>query len=144
MNTVELECLISHHVRRFDGVFSSDRLPSKPRLLMSNTQPSNKPGEHWIVIYVDDDGRYGEYFDSFGRAPTGEFKRYMKKHCRRWTYNRQQLQSIASRFCGYYCACYSVLRSRGVDISSFVRYFTGDTGLNDLFVYELICRINNI
>jgi len=51
------------------------------------------PGEHWIAIYVDDDGRYGEYFDSFGRAPTEVFERYMNEHCSEWTFNRKQLQS---------------------------------------------------
>jgi hypothetical protein len=31
-----------------------------------NTDPSTKPGRHWIAIYVDEDGGR-EYFDSFGR-----------------------------------------------------------------------------
>jgi len=39
-------------------------------------------GEHWIAIYVDDDGRYGENFDSLGRAPTRLFERYINEHCR--------------------------------------------------------------
>ena len=52
------------------GVFSSDRLPTKPRLLVCNTDPSDESGEHWIAIYVDDDGHYAEYFDSLGRART--------------------------------------------------------------------------
>ena len=30
-----------------------------------------------ILSYVDDDGRYGEYFDPLGRAPTRVFERYM-------------------------------------------------------------------
>ena len=25
---------------------------------------------HWIAIYVDENGHYGEYFDSLGRVPT--------------------------------------------------------------------------
>ena len=76
-------------------------------------------GEHWVAIYVDVDGRHGEYFDSLGRRPTATFERYMNKHCREWTYNRKQLQSIASRFCGHYCICFCIVRSRGVDMSSF-------------------------
>ena len=42
------------------------------------------PGEHWIAIYVDDDGHYGEYFDSLGRAATRQFEHYMNEHCREW------------------------------------------------------------
>ena len=52
-----------------------------------------------ILSYVDDDGRYGEYFDPLGRAPTRVFERYMNEHCCEWIYSKQ-LQNIASRFCG--------------------------------------------
>ena len=30
-------------------------------LLVCNTDPSHRLGEHWVAIYVDDEGRYGEY-----------------------------------------------------------------------------------
>jgi len=30
-------------------------------------------GGHWIAIYADDDGYYGEHFDSMGFAPTRVF-----------------------------------------------------------------------
>jgi len=56
MNTVNLDRLISRYVKRFDGVFSSDRLPPNPRMLVSNTHPSDKTGEHWVVNYVSNDG----------------------------------------------------------------------------------------
>jgi len=141
MNTHQLESVVRRHGKRFDGVFSSDRLPSQPRLLVSNTDPSDMPGEHWIAIYVDYGGRYGEYFDSLGRRPTDAFERYMDEHCREWTFNCKQLQSITSRFCGHYCACFCILRSRGVDMRRFLRYFTRDTGLNDVVVHELICSL---
>ena len=141
MNTHQLESVVRRHVKRFDGVFSSDRLPSQPRLLVSNTDPSHMPGEHWIAIYVDDDGRYGEYFDSLGRRPTAIFERYMNEHCREWTFNCKQLQSITSRFCGHYCACFCILRSRGISMCRFLHYFSNDTGLNDVVVHELICSL---
>jgi hypothetical protein len=56
MNTREIERFINRdRVCRtsFQGVFSRDTLPSKPRLLICNTDPSDKPGQHWIAIYVD-------------------------------------------------------------------------------------------
>jgi len=59
MNTVDLGRQISRYMRCSDGVFSSDRLPLNLRMLLSNTHPSNKPGEHWVVIYVSDNGDYG-------------------------------------------------------------------------------------
>jgi hypothetical protein len=71
MNTREIERFNRDHVclASFQGVFSRDTLPSKPRLLICNTDPSDKPGQHWIAIYVDKNLR-GEFFDSFGRHPT--------------------------------------------------------------------------
>jgi len=82
MNTYELQRVIGDYVKRFDGVFSCDSLPTKPRLPVCNTDPSTMPGKNWIAIYVDDDGHYGEYFDYIGRAPTPEFELYMNEHCR--------------------------------------------------------------
>ena len=60
--------------------------------MLCNTDKSDEPGEHWIAIYVDDNGRYEEYFDPLGRAPISVFERYMNVHCRDWIYNRKQLQ----------------------------------------------------
>ena len=83
------------------------------------------------------------FFDSFGRPPDDVFDRYMNKHCNKWIYNRNQLQTVASNFCGFYCACYCILISRNIDIPRFVRHYTNDTGLNDLLVHELMCHVLN-
>ena len=57
MNMDEIEeFLRRRRVPNFDGVFSIDTLPDRPRLLVCNTDPSDKPGRHWVAIYVDDDG----------------------------------------------------------------------------------------
>ena len=48
MNTYELERAIGDYVKRFDGVFASDRLPTKPRLLVCNTDPSDMPGDRHL------------------------------------------------------------------------------------------------
>ena len=69
MNTYELQRVIGDYVKRFDGVFSINRLPTKPRIVGVQYRSVNHAREHWIAIYVDDDGHYGEYFDSLGRAP---------------------------------------------------------------------------
>ena len=96
--------LSTTYARDFDGVFSVDTLPDRPRLLVCNTDPSYRPGRHWVAIRAKD-GR-GEYFDSFVRRPGVEFERYMNRHCRYWTFNDKQLQSVVSQFCGHYCICY--------------------------------------
>ena len=41
----------------FDGVYSSDTLKEikeKPNLIICNTDPSNKPGEHWVLFFFSE------------------------------------------------------------------------------------------
>ena len=142
MNTQQIQKLLNADLvcnRLFQGVFSSDTLPFHPRLLISNTDPSYKPGTHWIAIYVDGSG-CGEYFDSFGRPPDKHFECYMNTHRRKWNFNRVQLQSMISSFCGFYCCLFCLLRSRSLNMIGFVNMFTNDTGFNDLIVHSFICN----
>jgi len=88
MSTEEIDRILRYRVRDFDGVFSVDTLSDKPRLLVCNTDASDKPGRHWICMHFEA-GR-GEYFDSFGWRPTANFKRYLNRHCSSWTFNRRQ------------------------------------------------------
>jgi hypothetical protein len=49
MNTLDIERVINDDKTcrgLFQGVFSIDTLPPDPRLLVCNTDPSNKPGKH--------------------------------------------------------------------------------------------------
>ena len=52
MNSQEIDRFLRARLRDFDGVFSVDNLPDDPRLLVCNTDPSDKPGRHWIAIYT--------------------------------------------------------------------------------------------
>jgi hypothetical protein len=56
----------------FTNVLPSDRLPheirKRPRGYILNTDPSDKPGSHWAVMYLTEDGK-GEFGDSYGQAP---------------------------------------------------------------------------
>jgi hypothetical protein len=142
MNTKEIDQFVrGDRASRgiFQGVFSADTLPDKPRLLVCNTDPSSKPGSHWIVIFIDLKGR-GEYFDSFGRKPTTLFENYLNKNCTRWIFNTRQLQSIVSSYCGFYCCFYCMLRCRGFDLTRIVKIFTRDTGFNDSIVRGFVCN----
>jgi len=48
MNSEEIDRSLRARLRDFDGVFGIDNLPDDPRLLVSNTDPSEKPGRHWL------------------------------------------------------------------------------------------------
>jgi len=103
MNTKEIKNALKRKcVKDFDGVFSVDTLPAKPRLLVVNTDSALS---HCVCMYVYN-GR-GEYFDSFGQPPTANFERYLNRHCSFWTFNNK-LQSVISRFSGHYWIYYCV------------------------------------
>ena len=134
MNTRQIDRILKPRGKNYLDAFSSDNLPHETGIFVSNTDPGHLPGTHWIAIYISADRRRGEYFDSFGRAPNRHFKNYMDSHCRYWTHNKRQLQSVASKLCGYYCVLYCLCRFRGIDLISFVNRFTRDTGFNDAIV----------
>ena len=139
MNSDEIDRFLKARLKDFDMVLSVDTLPDDPRLLVCNTDPSDKPGRHWIAIYVDENGR-GEFFDSFGRRPNVDFEHYMNRHCSSWNFNDRQLQSVVSKFCGHYCIYFCILRSSGVDMCKIVRSFSSDNSLNDTLVHAFVCR----
>ena len=57
----------------FKDVYASDKLPRIPKqktlALIANTDPSHKPGQHWVAVFFNKTTVY--YFDSYGRSPTG-------------------------------------------------------------------------
>ena len=81
MNTNEIsECLDIDLVcsKIFYGVYPANKIHKLrilPALIVCNTDTSSTLGEHWIVLYVDENRR-GEYFDSIDRFPTKWFKHF--------------------------------------------------------------------
>ena len=104
MNTIE----ISEYLNRdlicsniFYGVYPANKIPklrSLPALIVCNTDIISMPGEHWIVLYVDEN-RKGEYFDSMDRFLTKWFKTFLDENCTAWIWNEKQLQSVISKLC---------------------------------------------
>ena len=45
---------------------------------IANTDPSNKPGRHWVAVYIDADKSIN-YFDSFGRPMPFDVRLQLKK-----------------------------------------------------------------
>ena len=127
--------------RIFLGVFAIDRLPRLlptrwPLILVCNTDPHDRPGEHWIVLFI---AARGEYFDSFAEPPRPTFELYLNKYCNSWTMNNKRLQSVISSFCGHYCIFYCLFKYLSYDMHAITNVFTDDTALNDYFVHTFVC-----
>ena len=73
---------------------------------MANTDPSNRPGQHWVAFYYTDNEC--EFFDSYGLEPSYyDFDLPNVK-----IVNTHSLQSLSSTTCGHFCVYYLVLRSQ--------------------------------
>ena len=78
----------------FYGVYLANKIPklrSLPALIVCKTDTNSRPGEHWIVLYVDENRRR-EYFDSMGRFPTKWFNTFLDVNCTAWIWNEKQLK----------------------------------------------------
>ena len=145
MDTEDIENALRSRIGdKFLGVYACDQLPStlpscRPLLLVANTDQAKKPGEHWVAMCLDVDGR-GEFFDSYGTAPQLEFSRFLSEHCRKWSSNTKQLQSLISKFCGQYVIYYCLYRSIDYTMADILKSFMHDQGVNDWLVHGVVCR----
>jgi hypothetical protein len=118
----------------FKGVFPSDQLPYKTELplnIIVNTDPSTKPGQHWVCICINKK-RVGYYFDSFGINPFVEdIIKFLNKRCVKWSYNKQCIQNITSSTCGHYCVLYIIHRCQNISNRKFFSRFKKRTITND-------------
>ena len=146
MNTFEIKHALEQDPiarKMFCGVFPSNKIPQTlekyPCGFVANTDPSSKPGTHWVAFYFPSEGE-GEFFDSYGHSPDYyiEFKNFLKKHSHEWNYNKRKLQGNWSDVCGQYSIFYLSHRARGVSMKKIVQMFSNDSELNDKKVFRFV------
>lgn len=149
MDTHEIQQALKDIVgslHREKNVYASNRLPmfvSKPAYIIVNMDPDTKPGSHWVAIHIDKNN-IGEYFDSFGRKPTGYHFSFMNRNCKRWSYNHKILQNALTSVCGKYCLLYLYYKFKKYTMDYFVSMFDYDnTLLNDFMLKYMYDRIVN-
>lgn len=125
----------------FKGVYSSDNLPYDEELplnIIVNTDPSNRPGEHWVAISINKNGK-GEYFDSFGLPPlVPSIKKFLYSKCNNGCfYNNVQLQNIFSTTCGHYCVLFIIYHCQGYETKQMISKFNSNTPDNDIRINEI-------
>ena len=118
-------------------VIAKDELPlRKPehvKAYIVNTQPSYKPGEHWVAVTFNRNGDL-LYFDSYGLPPMEkEIIDFIHNHSTRWIFNKQPLQSLYAITCGLYCIFVLDAVSRGANLQRCLqhRFYTTDHHRND-------------
>lgn len=137
MDTEELQLCMKKICPAIElNVFPANRIPifvNLPVYMISNLDPDSKPGSHWIAMHIDIDGN-GEYFDSFGRKPSGYHKLFLKRNAKKWFYNHVSIQNHFSSVCGEYCLVYINFKFNGRTMFDFLSSFSENTICNDLIV----------
>lgn len=151
MNTREIFRLISSDlfVKRYPlvRVLARNQLPryidrTKPAVFVVNTDPSWRPGSHWVGLHYDGMGQF-EYFDSFGLPPTvyRNIHRFITRNSDRPVgYNSRILQDVLSDYCGLYVIHFVLMKARGANMKDLLRIFPAETKQwrNDRIVYRLL------
>lgn len=112
----------------FLGVFPFDLFPlesfldssapscSKAICCIVNSDPSDKPGTHWVAFFmnksqqIEDNRPILEFFDSYGLPPSTYSFDHISSAFNVLS-NKYSLQSYSSTVCGHYCLFYLYLRS---------------------------------
>lgn len=126
------------------GVVARDHLPRRltyiPSAYVLNSDACDRPGQHWIAVFIDVTSRgvTGEYFDSYGLPPSHPtITTWLEGSADRWTWNDRRLQSKDTAVCGQYCLYYLCQRARGHSMESIVHTFDfRNTTDNDLLVFD--------
>lgn len=141
MNTLEIKKYLRQiHPTIENNVYAANRLPihiGAPSFLVSNIDPDTKAGSHWVAIHIDKNN-VGQYFDSFGRAPTGYHRTFLDRNCRVWHFNTKRIQNDWTPVCGQYSLVYLFCKFHGNSMLDLVNLFEKSSTLsNDVLVCEL-------
>lgn len=146
MNTLEIQQALNFIPQHNTGVYPADKIPKvwpKPAAIVANTDGSNKPGQHWIAMYVDRDGR-GWYFDSYGLPPIiPQHLSGLRRNCKFFRCNTKQLQDANSTVCGQYCVVFLHFMSVFASPGRFLALFHTDTLKNDSIVRKYYKSFTN-
>ena len=144
MNAQEItRALQNCHVTKssFVGVFSADTVPTSfdrlPAACVVNTDPKDKPGEHWVALYQDQ-ADVIEYFDSFGMHPSKQRLDLPVLKSKRVVRQSNVLQTMITAVCGQYCMFFLFHRAAGLSFAKIISMFSSNTCANDILVKSFV------
>ena len=150
MNTIQLVKAFKkdkYTRKSFCGVIPIDFLPlrkvKKKCAFIVNTDKSTEVGQHWFSIYVPRSGPI-EYFDSYGLKPQNEeIYDFIRANGSKYIYNTTAIQGNSSISCGKFSILFLYFRTRGYKMKDYLKFFTSNKKLNDVFINNLYNKIVN-
>ena len=128
MNTKQIWQALSQNeitYEYFNGVFPKDSLSyikDKPKLIICNTDPSYKSGEHWIAFFFDESDGV-DFFDSLGRKMDyygNDFVNFASQFASKYNWSTVRTQPKGSNLCGQYCLFFAYKRCKGEKLESII------------------------
>lgn len=158
MNTDEIQCILKRAelmTMRFLGVFPADKVPvpvlvpqgcdddddDKLCCCVANTDPDDRPGEHWVAFVWKGKVLY-EYFDPYG-MPLEMYPALNKTMTAMKKKNMQPtlaaVQPPLSTACGHFCIYFLYYRSRNLSLAGIVsRLLRVSVGFRDSVVRSFV------
>ena len=108
----------------FDGIYSSDTLKEikeKPNLIICNTDPSDKPGEHWVLFFFSE--KSVDFYDSLGRDIKyygSVFIDFIANFVEYYKQCIERTQPVKSDLCGQYCLYYAFAKCNGISMEKII------------------------
>jgi len=152
MNTVQLTAVMDKVSCNtyFLGVLPCDYLPKVPlrklpAMVLINTHHSGLPGEHWLAIYINEDG-VGCFFDSFGNKPDYHgfppiIKNFLKLNSSQVQHSAVQVQDFSSDTCGQHCVFFLYHMAKGFDYDYVLKLYCNDLIKNDKKVSAFVKKL---
>ena len=109
----------------FDGVFPINELKNikdKPELIICNTDPSNKLGQHWVLFFFHNDTV--DFFDSLGKNMEyygEEFINFAKRFSSKFQISLMRTQPKNTSLCGQYCLYFAYKRCTGEEMDNIIK-----------------------
>lgn len=99
--------------------------------IIFNTDPHNKSGQHWLSVFIDNNQKKVDYFDSLGKLPNkniASFLKHFKKY--QFTFNKKAHQKGGSN-CGAYSCYFIIERLKGKTFEDITKNLIPDKQMTD-------------
>ncbi len=104
-------------------------------IFIINLSNKNSIGSHWISLIINNKIAY--YYDSFGRKPINEIKKYSRLNDYKLIYNKKIHQNIIDKCCGWFCLFHIItLINNKFNFNKTIKLLFEISGSNPLNLYS--------